>query len=139
MRKIENYGGGESAEEQLKKFSEEELFFQLSEDNRKLAELGVEVSISSISDGAARYGRLYEDKRLRREKTLLKATPMNFFMSLIYSQPDLLKLSRDKFCELGGVVSRAAMVTEVLEERCPFEWPEQFDQSPQTQLPPKNS
>lgn len=138
MRKIENYGGGESAEEQLKKFSVEELFFQLSEDNKRLAKLGVEVSISSMADGAARYGRLYEDRRLRREKTLLKATPMNFLMTLIHSQPDLLKLSRDKFCELGGVVSRAAMVTEVLEERGPFQWPEQFAQSPQAQLPPKN-
>lgn len=129
MREIDR-SRSESVEEQIREFSRQELFEQLLRENQNLAGLGVRIPISLMALGSSKYGFLYEDRM--NDKGGTKSTPMNFFMALVHSQPDLLKLPKDKFEKLGAVVSRIAMVTDVLAERTgEISWPEQFTQIPQ--------
>lgn len=126
----------ESIEEQFRGSSNEELFEQLLIENQNLAKFGVWQSISIAAYGASAYGDLYEDRKYPQGGA--RITPMNFFMALLNSQPDLLKLPIDKFQELGGAVSRIAMATDLLVQRMGrFEWPEHLKESPQEQLHPK--
>lgn len=124
---------GRSVEEQVGELSPEELFAQLDRENRKLADLGVEISIAELAHGAARHGYLYEDRR--DGDGGIRTSPMNFLMALVNSQPNLLALPKNRFLELGGVVSTIAMVTDVLVKKTGgIQWPKQLAQSPQIQL-----
>jgi len=128
-----------SVEEQIKEFSTGELIEQLFKENKELAELGVKTPISSIAHGAVICGFLYEDRRIPGANKVLKDTPMNYFMALVSSQPDLLKLPLDKFQKLGGAVSRIAMATDVLiGKEGPFRWPIELTENPQWQVPKTN-
>jgi hypothetical protein len=120
----------DSVEVQIEKLSTEELFNQLSKENKKLARLGIKTPISEMAYGAKKYGIDYEDRRFPEGG--IRPTPMNLFMTLVTSQRDLLSLPEAKFRELGGVISMVAMVTDTLVKKTgEIDWPEQFRKSPQ--------
>jgi len=119
---------------QLGKMSDEEIFSQVEHDNMRLAQLGVDVSVSMIIYGARNYGHNYENRRYPEGSP--RPTPMNCFMALLHSQPSLMhELSKKDFEDLASVVSRIAVTTDFLiHHKGSFTWPDQFTYSPQKLL-----
>jgi hypothetical protein len=125
-------GRGTSVEQQLREMRPSQLWEELAALNEQMVHLGVKVPISRITYGASTHGFDYEDRRY--EGGGAKHTPMNCLMTALHEQPRLRRLPTEKFEDLGSVISRVAMTTEVLFKKIgSFTWPDAYTRYPRVE------